>query len=295
MSEPARWFGSHSMVAPLERVLMAEPGPELESADPRVWNYSAPIDICAARNESAALQGILRRAGVKVDLLPDARPGLADSVFTHDVSMITRRGAILMRMGKTLRRDETRLHEAYFRREGIPILGRIEPPGTVEAGDVVWLDEQTIAAGHGFRTNASGLEQLAVLLKSADISLERYDLPAYGGATGCLHLMSVLNMIDSDLALAVTELLPVRLLEQCERRGIRILSAPWSEFVASRSISANVLALAPRVLVAVQGYPQTLATLEGAGCRVERFAAQNLCVAAEGGPTCLTRPITRRR
>jgi arginine deiminase len=74
MSEPARRFGSHSMVAPLERVLMAEPGPELESADPRVWNYSAPIDLRAARNESATLQDILRCAGVKVDLLPD-EPG----------------------------------------------------------------------------------------------------------------------------------------------------------------------------------------------------------------------------
>src|SRR4029453_15227137 len=116
MSDRARLFGSHSMVAPLEGVLMAEPGPELGSADPHVWHYSGPIDVAAARAESAALQAILRREGVAIDLLPDARPGLANSVFTHDVSMITRGGAILMRMGKPLRRDEPRLHEEYFQR-----------------------------------------------------------------------------------------------------------------------------------------------------------------------------------
>jgi dimethylargininase len=258
-----------------------------------VWHYAAPIDVAAARAESAALQMILRTAGVSVELLPETRPGLADSVFTHDVSMITRRGAILMRMGKELRRGETHLHEEFFRREGVPILGGIEPPGTVEAGDLVWLDEQTIAAGLGFRTNTSGLDQLSALLASFDVRVERYDLPAFGGVAGCLHLMSVLSMLDHDLALVVTELAPVRLLAECERRGIEIVPAPWSEFIASRSISANVLALAPRTLVAVEGYPQTLAGLQQAGCRVQTFAAPNLCVAAEGGPTCLTRPIAR--
>ena len=73
-------------------------------------------------------------------------------------------------MGKALRRPEPALHEAAYARMGIPILGRIEAPGTVEGGDCVWVDAQTLAIGRGVRTNQAGIQQLAEPARAASAS-----------------------------------------------------------------------------------------------------------------------------
>jgi N-dimethylarginine dimethylaminohydrolase len=286
------------MTLPLRRVLMHAPGRANEHADPAVWNYSGPVDRGVASAQHRAFVELLTASDVEVTLLADdhgnaALDQLADAVYTHDPSLVAPGGAILLRMGKELRRGEPAVHEQAYARMGVPILGRIEAPGTVEGGDCLWIDEQTLFVGRGFRTNASGIEQLAAILKPQSAEVVQFDLPFAGGQKDCMHLMSIVSLLDADLALALLSSMPVRLFEELSRRGIHLVEAPADEYHSSRGISANVLAVGPRDCVMVEGFPKTVAALQAAGCRVRTFPGTEICTKMEGGPTCLTRPVLR--
>ena len=124
-------------------------------------------------------------------------------------------------------------------------------------------------------------------------SVEAFDLPVYQGREACLHLMSVISLLDHDLALVYLPLFPTRLLQLLEREAVTCLAAPEEEFTQSRGLSVNVLALGPRHCVMIEGFPKTEALLRQAGCKLETFPGDELCLKAEGGPTCLTRPLLR--
>jgi N-dimethylarginine dimethylaminohydrolase len=59
------------------------------------------------------------------------------------------------------------------------------------------------------------------------------------------------------------------------------------------SMGCNVLALAPRECMLVDGNPNIKAALEEAGCKVIVYKGADISVKGGGGPTCLTRPIYR--
>ena len=190
-------------------------------------------------------------------------------------------------------RPEPDLHEAAYGRLGIPVLGRIEAPGTVEGGDCVWVDAETLAIGRGVRTNQEGIRQMADLLAPKGIAVHGFDLPLWQGEEACLHLMSVISPLADDLALVYSPLLPAAFYQMLKSRGIRLVEGDADEFAASNGLSLNVLPTAPREVIAVAGFPKTLAAMEAAGCAVMTFEADALCIACEGGPTCLTRPVLR--
>ena len=206
----------------------------------------------------------------------------------------TDRGAVILSMGKALRGPEPALHEACYRKLGIAVLGRIEAPGQVEGGDCVWLDRATLAVGRGVRTNEAGIRQLAALLEPLGVAVHGFDLPLWHGEEACLHLMSVISPLADDLALVHAPLLPAPFWQMLRARGVMLVEGDPDEFAASTGLSLNVLATAPRAAIAVAGFPRTKAAMERAGCRVDTFEADALCIACEGGPTCLTRPILRQ-
>lgn len=299
MMSSSRAYGSANMTLPLRRVLMHAPGVANQQADPALWNYSGPVDVGAAKAQHRALVDLLTASGAEVNFL-DREGGphaaleeLADAVYTHDPSLVAPGGAILLRMGKSLRQSEPAVHERAYGAMGVPILGRIEAPGTAEGGDCLWIDERTLFVGRGFRTNASGIEQLTAILKLQGAQVVHFDLPFAGGTKDCMHLMSLVSLLDADLALALLPSMPVRLYEELSRRGIRLIEAPPDEYHGSRGISANILAVGPRDCVMVEGFPKTVAALEAAGCRVRTFPGTEICTKMEGGPTCLTRPVLR--
>jgi N-dimethylarginine dimethylaminohydrolase len=176
---------------------------------------------------------------------------------------------------------------------GVPVLGRIEAPGQVEGGDCVWVDKNTLAVGRGVRTNQDGIQQLASLLGPKGISVWGFDLPLWQGEEACLHLQSVISPLADDLALVYAPLLPAAFWQMLRQKGISLVPGDAAEFHASNGLSLNVLATAPRQVIAVAGFPKTQAAMEAAGCRVQTFEADALCIACEGGPTCLTRPVLR--
>ena len=291
--QTGRMFGAQSMAAPLRRVLMRPAAGAMRRADPRQWHYGPGFEPKRAAEQHRAFADLVTASGAAIEWLPDEDDGLSDSIFTHDPSLMTDRGAIILSMGKALRRAEPALHQAAYERLGIPILGRIEDPGRVEGGDCVWVDDKTLAIGRGVRTNQSGTEQMAAILEPLGIEVLGYDLPLWMGEEACLHLMSVISPLADDLALVHSPLLPAAFYQLLKARGIRLVEGDPAEFRESNGLSLNVLPTSPRDAIMVAGFPKTKTAMEAAGCWVQTFEADALCIACEGGPTCLTRPILR--
>ena len=120
-----------------------------------------------------------------------------------------------------------------------------------------------------------------------------FDLPVWHGAAACLHLMSVISPLAPDLALIHAPLVPTALYQLMQSKGIELIEAPNDEFLASSGLNLNVLPTAPKDCIMIDGFPATKAAMEAAGCTVQIFAGDALCIACEGGPTCLTRPVLR--
>jgi N-dimethylarginine dimethylaminohydrolase len=174
------------------------------------------------------------------------------------------------------------------------VLGGVVAPGQVEGGDCVWIDDRTLAIGRGARTNQAGIQQVSNILSPLGVEVYGFDLPLWQGEEACLHLMSVISPLADDLALVFAPLLPAAFYQMLRARGITLVDGDAGEFHASNGLSLNVLPTSPRQVIAVAGFPKTKAAMEAAGCAVETFEADALCIACEGGPTCLTRPILRQ-
>ena len=285
-------FGVSSMFGPLTSVAMRSPRAIL-NADHLEWHYGKSLDAEALIGQFGAFTELLSSAGTEILWLPDEEDGLADSIFTYDASFMLPSGVVLLQPGKVLRRGEIDLHRRFYDSLGIPILGSIELPGTLEGGDCFWLDDSTLAVGRGFRSNSDGLAQFTEIVNSAGIDLVAFDLPAYKGPEACLHLLSLVSPLDSDLALVYAPLLPNGLRDLMLMRGYQLLEVPEEEFESSGGLCLNVLATGPRETIAIDGFPLTTSLLEGAGCEIEVFSGDELCIPCEGGPTCLTRPLRR--
>ncbi len=284
-------YGCQSMVDPLRVVLVRRPDASFVVDDPRPWHYASRPDLGLARAEHDAFVGLLRDAGAEVVYHDVAQPGRADSLFVHDPAIVTDRGAVLLRMGKRLREGEEDAMGRLFEEIGVPILGRLEGTARAEGGDLLWIDHDTLAVGQGFRTNAEGLRQLRAILEPSGVTVVPVDLPYAQGPEACLHLMSLVSMVRSNLAVVFEPLLPVPFHEMLLDRGVRLVPIPDQEFA---SLGCNVLAVAPGECIALEGPPVTKARLEKAGCRVRTYRGNEISLKAEGGPTCLTRPILRR-
>jgi N-dimethylarginine dimethylaminohydrolase len=283
-------YGSQSMVAPLRRVLVRRPDAAFAVEDPERWHYTSRPNLAVAQQEHDALVGILRAAGVEVLAHDAPQPGHADSIFVFDPALLTDQGAVILRMGKELRRGEEEAMARRLAELGVPVIGRLHGAACAEGGDLLWLDHNTLAVGLGFRTNAAGLRQLHAILEPLGITVVPVELPYYTGPEACLHLLSLISLVDHDLAVVYLPLLTVPFYQNLERRGIRLVEVPDDEFM---TMATNVLALAPRECLMLGGNPVTQRRLAAAGCEVLTYQGHEISLKAEGGPTCLTRPILR--
>ena len=255
----------------------------------RALHFTDRPDLHRAIAEYDALVRIIEDAGASIDWLPaDSRTTL-DSIYVRDASLVTDRGVILCAMGKRQRADEPDAQADAFGAAAIPVFGRITPPGRVEGGDVIWLDAATLVVGRGYRTNDSGIEQLKGLLGPA-VQVVVVPLPHWTGETDVMHLMSLISPIDAAMAVVYSRLLPVPFREWLQQRGMQFIEVPDEEF---ETMGTNVLALAPRRCLVVSGNPRTRAALEQAGVDVSEYTGSEISVKGAGGPTCLTRPISR--
>ena len=288
----ARGYGAQSMVDPLRRVAVRSPSRAYGTADPTRWHYHGQPDLAAACSEHAELMALLEAEGAELIWHEADLPELADAMYVHDPVLVCDAGTIVLSMGKALRRGEEMPLAQTLEAAGVPIHYRLHGEARAEGGDLLWVDRHTLAVGQGFRTNHAALEQLTEALAPLGVSCVPVPLPVYTGADACLHLMSLISMIDEDLAVAYPALLPVPFWRWLAERGIEVVAVPEDEFPTQ---GPNVLALAPRRCVLLEDNLETAARLRAAGCEVLTYRGAEISHKGEGGATCLTRPVLRRR
>ncbi len=284
-------YGAQSMIAPLKRVMIRRPDQAFGNADPVQWHYTQPINLPEAQREHDALAAMLKQAGAEVIYHDVPLPQHADAIFVFDPSLITNAGAILLSMGKPLRRGEEAAQREMFERLGIPIYASLSGEARAEAGDMLWIDERTLAVGCGFRTNAEAVRQLRAALQPIGVSVLAYDLPYFTGPEACLHLLSLISIVDEQLAVVYLPLMPTALFQELVQRHFKFVEAPEHEF--SKTQATNVLATKPGECIMLEGNPITQQRLMDAGCEVQTYRGYELSFKAEGGATCLTRPVLR--
>lgn len=283
-------FGCQSMVGKIERVLVKHPADAFVNSEKlrAEWeglNYAGCPDYDKAMGEFESFVDLLKRFVPEIHYLPKNDRVSVDSIYVHDSVIITRRGAVLCNMTREQRRNEPAAMESFLPGLGIPILGAITGEGRLESGDLVWIDERTLAVGRGSRSNAEGTRQLQQLLADVVDEWVIVDLPP-----PVFHLMGIISLIDRDLAVINSQLLPAPFREWLITRGFKLLDLPASE---SKTLACNILTLAPRQCLLVAGNPQTERMLKNAGIEVWTYPGAEISLKGAGGPTCLTRPLLR--
>lgn len=287
----ARAFGGQNMFQPLRRVLVKRPDQVFAVEDPERWHYLATPNLALAQEEHDSLAETLRLSGAEVVYHAEPQPDRADAIYVFDPTLITDHGAVILSMGKDLRRGEEEALSLRLQELGVPILFSLEGEARAEGGDLLWLDERTLAAGIGFRTNHEGLRQLRAGLEPLGIEVLAFELPYFTGPDACLHLLSLISIIDHDLALVYPPLVSVPFWQELEARGFQLVVVPEEEF---GTMGTNVLALGPRSCLVLEGNPVTRRRLEEAGCVVASYQGGEISLNCEGGPTCLTCPLLRQ-
>jgi len=286
---------ARSETSPIRSLLLKHPreawlGRENIRDQWKALGYTEEPDIGRAVAEYDRFVEILRGIVTDVHFLPaDARTGL-DSIYVRDAACVAGRGVILCRMGKPLRAGEPGAVGDFCAKAGWPVLGRIREPGTLEGGDVAWLDEKTAAVGHGYRTNAEGIRQFRDLVAGEGCEVIEVPLPHWDGPGDVLHLMSMLSPVDEGKLLVYSRLLPVPFRKRLLEMGFALLEVPDEEYA---TMATNVLAVAPGKCVALTGNPRTIEVLNKAGIEVSTYEGTEISRKGAGGPTCLTRPLIR--
>jgi N-dimethylarginine dimethylaminohydrolase len=299
-----------SMTAPIRQVLVCPPSHAgwNDSEKSTAWQalgFHHPPDFPAAQAAHEKLCELLAQAGAEILTLPNTEALTLDAVYTHDASLPTNQGLIKMRPGKTNRILEAEAQSEFLSQQSqplsrrdaasrvsaIPILAEITIPATTEAGDILWLDAHTLLVGQGYRTNQAGLEQLRVTLTPHRIEVIAAPLPYGEGPNACLHLMSLISMLDEQTILVDLPWLSVETVELLKSRNFRLIEIDQSERATQ---ACNVLALGNNRLVAIEENAKTNALLKKAGFEVATIPGKELCLNGNGGPTCLTRPLERR-
>lgn len=253
-------------------------------------NFLSKPDLAKAEIEYQDFEKKITQLGAATLTLPLDASVTMDSIYCRDAAVATDYGMILCNMGKPARKNEPAAERKAFEHHRINILGTITHPGTLEGGDVAWIDEHTLAVGHTYRTNWEGIRQLKQLVEPHGIQVWVAEMPHYKGPSDVFHLMSVLSPVDKNLAVVYSPLMPISFRNGLLDRGFSFVEVPDAEW---DSMGCNVLAIAPREVIMVKGNPITKQRLMDAGCIVHEYEGQEISVKGGGGPTCLTRPLER--
>jgi len=271
----------------LERVLVRPPLP-VDADHIARYGWRGVPDHAAAAAEHEGLRALLEAAGAEV-IVSEHDRGNPDAIYVYDPVLVGDGGAALLRPGKEGRLGEPAGIGQSLEAAGIPIASTMAAPATVEGGDTVWLDHDTLLVGHGYRTGAAGIAALRDAFPGVEVIA--FDLPHWVGASEVMHLMSLISPLDRNLALVYPRIAPVRLMELLSERGIEVVEVPDEEF---ESMGSNVLALGPRQALALEGNDVTRRRMEQAGVDVVTYRGDHISRLGDGGPTCLTRPLLRR-
>jgi len=283
------------MYAPLKHVIVKHPKDAFRSQahlsdEWKTFNYLSEPNYEEALREYAEFIRILEKYVDTIDYLPANDEVGLDSLYAHDPVKFTPNGAIILKSGKKLRQPEAAVYKAFLQEKGIPIIGELTGEAVSDGGDLVWLDDRTLVVGRGYRTNDEAIHQLKEMTADMVDEFIVVQLPHDLGEAECLHLMSFISMVDRDLAVVHSPLMPVFFRQLLIERGIQLIEVPKDEYDA---LGCNVLALAPRVCVIPEGNKVTKQQLLDASATVFEYKGDEITVKGTGGPTCLTCPVVR--
>jgi N-dimethylarginine dimethylaminohydrolase len=288
-TQAAPTYGVRSSVGELRRVAVRRPltGGADVVAQYEAAHWQTP-DLARLADQHAAFVATLRGLGSDVVEL-DPVPGLPDAVFVYDPVFVGPSGSIALQAAKVVRRGEAEHLITGLELAGVPTVGRLLDDATADAGDMFWLDEQTVAIGRSYRTNEAAVDQMRGILASDGVAVEVFDLPHDHGPEYCLHLMSVISPVREDLAVVYEKLAPVAMLRSLARRGIEWVNVDDDEY---ETLGCNILAVRPGVVVMGRRNVKVADRLRERGVEVHTFDSEQ-SDKGEGGPTCMTRPIHR--
>ncbi len=222
------------------------------------------IDVDLAREQHALYRECLSGLGCDVVCLPQ-EPDLPDSVFVEDTAVVLKDLAIITRPGAPSRRPEVRSVARAL--EPYRDLAFIEPPGTVDGGDVLALDN-TLYVGLTRRSNRAGAGQLRALLSPRGYTVFMVEV------AGCLHLKSAVTRVASGTLLVNRDRVDAGMFH-----GMSFVDVDPGEPHA-----ANAL-LVGNTVVLPSAFPRTRSLLEEKGIEVVALDISELAK-AEGGVTC---------
>ena len=144
------------------------------------------VDIDIATKQWLGYVDALRTNGWDVIEVPRA-DDCADAVFIEDTIVVYGDLAVISLPGAPSRQPETAAVDVAIRGLGYETAA-IEPPGTLDGGDVLKVGE-TVYVGLGGRTNAEGIAQLAAHLEPRGATVVTVPI------TKVLHLKSAITAL----------------------------------------------------------------------------------------------------
>ena len=222
------------------------------------------IDYERAQVQHKQYEEALNTLGLDVISL-DAEPDLPNSVFVEDVALVLGECAIMLNPGAASRRPEV----ASVEKALTPYrdIFRIQPPGTMDGGDILTLD-RTIYVGISSRSTEDAIEQMKAILEPRGYQVRAVRV------TGCLHLKSAVTQVREDTLLVNPEWV-----SKGDFPGMQFIEIAPSELYAANAVLVDDTIIYP------SSFPKTQAKLQAAGIRMEIVDADELAK-AEGAVTC---------
>jgi N-dimethylarginine dimethylaminohydrolase len=270
----------------LTAVALRRPGDEIAVADVNASQFLGALDLSRAQAEHDALAEAYRAHGVDVITVPDVPRPTPNRMFCADLFVMTPEGAILARPASTVRAGEEVAVAAALAGARVPILKTLTGQATFEGADLMWLDPETAIIGRGLRTNQEAIDQIGGVMAEIGCDLIAVDLPY-----GTMHLMGMLRVADSDLAIAWPRRTPHAAVEALRERGYVVAFLP-GEDEAENNKALNFVTLGPRKILMPGGNPAACRFYEGLGVEVIETPMAELKKAA-GAVGCLTGVVAR--
>jgi len=231
-----------------------------------------PIDVGVARAQHHAYEQALASAGYRVERL-DADAAMPDSVFVEDMAIVFDELAILTRPGADSRRREMPAVAAAL--AAYRPLREIQPPGTVDGGDVL-VAGRNVYVGRSTRSNDAAMSQMRRILEPFGYRVSAAEV------RGCLHLKSAVTALADDVLLVNPGWIDAAAFD-----GFTLV-----EVAPEEPSAANALRLADRV-IAARAFPRTADRIAALGLQVELVDASELAK-AEGAVTCCSLIVAGR-
>ena len=270
---------------PLKRVLLkhardAFVSQEKLNTEALSLNYLAIPNYESAIRQYDAFANLLEQRGVATEFLPLTDTTTLDSLYVRDNAVISDAGVALCNMGKAERVVETAEQAKFYAGDTLSVLPPMPEGATLEGGDVVWLKNDVLAVGQGYRTNAAGIKYLEQRLTSAK-EIITVPQPHFRGPSDVLHIMSMISPISDDIAVVYSSLMCVSFRNRLLDEGYQLVEVPEHEY---DTLGCNILTIAPGVVIMATGSPDTQRALEKLGVEVHTFDGSEISVKGCGGP-----------